>query len=368
MADRRRVDLRSDTVTQPTEEMRAAMAAAVVGDDVFREDPTVRDLEERTAGLCGTESALFVPSGTMANLIAVMVHVSRGGEVIADEESHLVLNEGGGASTLASASVRTLRSDAQARFSRISLAHALRDPDNEHHPRSALLMLENTHAHRMGMPLEPPYLRRIAAWAHPAGLAVHVDGARLANASIALGVPIAELLADVDSGSICLSKGLGCPAGSLVVGSAAFIAEARRARKSLGGGQRQIGILAAAGLVALRDREEGMIERLVEDHRRARVLADALVAIPGVRLQPSQVRTNIVIFKLSSGSRPRDAFVAALGRRGVLMMAYPRGRIRAVTHAGISDADIVQAADSVAAALREIQPSSVQPRNAPQAP
>ena len=216
------VDLRSDTVTQPTPAMREAMARAEVGDDVFGEDPTVRALERRAAECTGKEAALFVPSGTMANLIAVLVHVPRGGEVIADEASHLVLNEGGGAAFVAGAMVRTLPSDGSARFERSQLDAALRDPSNPHHPRSALLMLENTHAHRMGQPLDADYTASVAAWAHEHGLAIHVDGARLANAATALRIDMRTLLEPVDSGSLCLSKGLACPMGSLLVGTRAL--------------------------------------------------------------------------------------------------------------------------------------------------
>jgi threonine aldolase len=351
------VDLRSDTVSQPTAAMRAAMARAVVGDDVFGEDPTVRELEEVVAGLTGKEAALFVPSGTMANLIAVLVHVPRGGEVIADEESHLVLNEGGGASSLAGAMVRTLRSDADARFELQELDRALRDPDNDHHPRSALVMLEDTHAHRMGQPLEPAYVEAVASWAHGHGLALHVDGARIANAAVALDREVRDLLAAADSASLCLSKGLACPMGSLLVGGRRFIAEARRARKALGGGQRQVGIAAAAGVIALQRGEDGTIDRLAEDHRRARRLAEGLAAVDGVVLD-REPATNIIIFRIQrEGLGPdgsaalRDALVASAAREGVLLMRYPRGGIRAVTHLDIDDAGIERALDVVAAAL-----------------
>lgn len=334
----RMVDLRSDTVTRPAPGMRAAMAEAVVGDDVMGEDPTVKALEARAAELAGKEAGLFVASGTMANLVALLAHAPRGSEVIADDESHLVLNEAGGAAFLAGVMVRTLRSDRAAHWSSKQLHSALRDPRNPHHPRSALVVLEDTHAHRMGMPLGRDYVADVSAWAHEHGLAVHVDGARIVNAAVATGATVAELLAPADSGSLCLSKGLGCPAGSVVVGSRDMIERAMRARKALGGGQRQVGILAAAGLLALQPGPDGMLERLADDHRRARALAEACAELPGVRLDPRLVRTNILILELQR--HDPDRVLARLAEAGVRLMRYPGPRIRAVTHADIGDADI----------------------------
>ncbi len=347
----RMVDLRSDTVTQPGPRMRAAMASAAVGDDVMGEDPTVNALEARAAELAGKEAALFVASGTMANLVAVLAHAPRGSEVIADEESHLVLNEAGGAAFLAGVMVRTLRSDLAAHWSPRELRAALRDPGNAHHPRSAMVMLEDTHAHRMGMPLGLDYVSEVATWAHEHGLAVHVDGARITNAAVATGASVASLLDPADSGSLCLSKGLGCPAGSVVVGSRDMIERARRARKALGGGQRQVGILAAAGLLALEPGPDGMLERLADDHRRARVLAEACAALPGVRLDPHLVRTNIVILELE-GTDPDD-ILARSAARGVRLMRYPGQRLRAVTHADVGDADVAHAIDVLRRVFRE---------------
>jgi len=350
------IDLRSDTVTQPTAAMRRAMARADVGDDVFGEDPTVRELEALVAGMTGKEAALFVASGTMANLVAVLVHCPRGTEIIADERSHLVLNEAGAPSFVAGVSVRTLRSGTDAQFDRRELTAARRDPTNAHHPRTSLLMLENTHAHRMGMALPVEYLDEVAAWAHAAGLAVHVDGARLFNATVALKTDAATLLRSVDSGSICLSKGLACPAGSVVVGSHAFIAEARRARKALGGGQRQVGILAAAGLVALRDGPDAIVQRLHDDHALATRLANGLAALPEVEIDPVLVRTNIVIFRLAGDdgivATRRDRLLPELDAAGIRFMGYPDGHIRGVTHLGIQPGDIDAALDGVRRALR----------------
>lgn len=343
------VDLRSDTVTQPSPRMRAAMAAAVVGDDVMGEDPTVRALEARVAALTGKEAALFVASGTMANLVAVFAHAPRGSEIIADEESHLVLNEAGGAASLAGVMVRTLHSDPDAHWAPERLRAAVRDPRNPHHPPTSLVMLEDTHAHRMGRPLGLDYVRSITAWAHDAGLPVHVDGARIANAAVACGTDIATLLASVDTASICLSKGLGCPAGSVVVGPKIMIERAHRARKVLGGGQRQIGVLAAAGLVALTPGPEGMLDRLIDDHRRARMLADAWSGIPGVRLDVDRVRTNILILELE-GPDP-DRVIRLAREEGVLLMRYPGPRVRAVTHADVDDAAIAHATGAVSRAI-----------------
>jgi threonine aldolase len=214
-----------------------------------------------------------------------------------------------------------------------------------------MVMLEDTHAHRMGMPLGLDYVRDVATWAHGHGLAVHVDGARIVNAAAAAGTSVAALLGPADSGSLCLSKGLGCPAGSVVVGSRDMIERARRARKALGGGQRQVGILAAAGLVALEPGSDGMLERLADDHRRARVLAEACAELPGVRLDPDLVRTNIVILELDG--REPDVILARAAAQGVRLMRYPGQRLRAVTHADIADADVTHAIDVLRRVFRE---------------
>jgi threonine aldolase len=253
--------------------------------------------------------------------------------------------------------VRTLRSDAWARFDEIGLANAFRDPANDHHPRTGLVMLENTHAHRMGMPIDRAYTARVAALAHSREVPVHMDGARLLNAAVALRTEPRSLLEAVDSASLCLSKGLGCPAGSVLVGSDDFITEARRARKALGGGQRQIGIVAAAGLVALRRGVSGTLDRLADDHRRARRLATGLTEIEGVDLDPDLVRTNIVILGLDGpaegATARRDAVVDELGRRGLLAMRYPRARIRCVTHLGVTDPDIESALGTMRAVISD---------------
>jgi threonine aldolase len=351
------VDLRSDTVTLPTPEMRRAMAEAELGDDVLREDPSVNALEERAAALTGKEAGLFVASGTMANLVAHMVHVPRGGEIIADAGSHLVLDEAAGHAVVSGASVRPLTPNVDGTVEVEAIRAAIRDPEDIHEPITALVMIENTHARSMGQPLTAGYTSAVAAVAHEHGLPLHVDGARIFNAAVALGTPVHALLADADSASFCLSKGLACPVGSLVVGSRDFIDRARRARKLVGGGMRQAGVLAAAGLVALREGPTGMIERLADDHRHARTLAEGLAELDGIDgLDPARVVTNFVVFGLRG--RPgrddrgaRAAFLAELRARGVLLSEYGPGRIRAATHHGIAPQHVERTLEAVGAAL-----------------
>lgn len=340
------IDLRSDTVTRPTPEMRRAMADAEVGDDVFEDDPTVRALEERAAELLGKEAALFVTSGTQGNLVSLMAHVPRGGEIIADARSHTVIDEAAGHAVVVGASIRTLRSGPDGTMDLADIRDAFRSTVDIHEPLTSLVVIENTHAHSMAQPLTATYTAAVADIAHAGGVPLHVDGARLFNAAVALGVPARELVAPADSATFCLSKGLGCPVGSVVVGDRAFIARARRARKLLGGGLRQVGILAAAGLVALRDGPTGMIDRLADDHVNARRLADGLAAIPGVQdLDPERARTDFVIFRVAD----RDGFLDALAREGVLMVSWGREEVRAVTHYGIEAHHVDRA---VAAASR----------------
>jgi threonine aldolase len=352
------IDLRSDTVTKPSPEMRRAMAEAEVGDDVFGDDPTVNALEERAAELLGKEAALFVASGTMGNLVSQMAHLARGQEIIAGRQNHLVIDEAAGHAVVVGASVRSLAEKPDGTVDLAEVADAFRDPSDPHEPITGLVAMENTHAHSMGQPVSVEFTARLAAVAHEHGVPLHVDGARFFDAVVALGVRPAALAAPADSVTFCLSKGLACPVGSVVVGSRDFIWRARRARKLLGGGMRQAGILAAAGLVALRDGPAGMIERLAEDHANARRLAEGLADLPGIvsagdiaqpapgRLDPGRVRTNFVVFRVE---RDRAAFLEALAARGVLMVAYPHGQVRAVTHYGISPADV----EATIAAARE---------------
>ena len=361
------IDLRSDTVTKPTDEMRRAMAAAEVGDDVFDDDPTVHALQERAAELLGKEAGLFVASGAMGNLVAQMAHLARGQETIAPASSHIVSDEAASYAVVAGAGVRVLQEHPDGTVDPEAIAAAFRDPSDVHEPITGLVTIENAHAHSMGQPLTPSYTAAVAAVAHDRGVPLHVDGARLWNSVVALGVRPTDLSGPADSVTFCLSKGLACPVGSVLVGKRDFIWRARRARKLVGGGMRQVGVLAAAGLVALRDGPAGMIERLGEDHANARRLAEGLADLDGIgsagdiaqptpgRLDPSRVRTNFVMFKVD---RDRAAFLAALRARGVLMVEYPHGQVRAVTHHGISADDIETTIVAVRAALAESVPDT----------
>jgi threonine aldolase len=360
------IDLRSDTVTKPTPEMRRAMADAELGDDVFGEDPTVNALEERAAELLGKEAAVLVSSGTMGNLVSLMAHVPRGGEIIAGAQSHIVRDEAAGHAVVVGASVLQLRDGPDGTLDPVDVATAFRDPGDPHEPGTALVAIENAHSHSGNQPIGIADTARIAAVAHAGGVPLHIDGARFFNAVIALGISPSELAAPADSVTFCLSKGLACPAGSVVVGSAEFIARARRARKLLGGGMRQSGVLAAAGLVALKDGDAGMIDRLADDHANARRLAEAMAASPGIRgpgdiaqpddgpLDPARVRTNFVLFRVDGDRR---AFLAAAASRGLLLEPYPHGQVRAATHYGVSAPDVDRAATIIAAAIRESAPN-----------
>lgn len=364
------IDLRSDTVTKPTDEMRRAMAAAEVGDDVFGDDPTVIALEERAAELLGKEAGLFVTSGTQGNLVSLMAHLPRGYEAIAGYRTHTVMDEAGGHAVVASATVRPIHERRDGTIDPQEIRDAFRDPTDLHEPPTGLVVLENAHAHSGNQPLSVAYTAEVAAIAHERGVPLHVDGARFFNAVVALGVRPDELAAPADTVTFCLSKGLACPVGSVVVGSSEAIARARRARKLLGGGLRQVGILAAAGLVALRDGPAGMIERLAEDHANARRLAEGLAELDGIRspgdiagpedgpLDPTRVRTNFVLFRVE---RDRRELLEALRARNVLMVEYPYRQVRAVTHHGVTAAEIDTVIAAVAAALRETSPRPAVP-------
>ena len=356
------IDLRSDTVTVPTAEMRRAMGVAEVGDDVWGEDPTVNALEERAAELLGKEAALFVSSGTQANLVALVAHLARGQELIAGAESHIVLDEAAGHAVVVGASVRQLRDRPDGTLDPEEVARAFRDPTDFHEPPTGLIAIENAHSHSMNQPLSLAYTERIASIAHAGAVPLHVDGARFFNAVVALGTTPAALAAPADSVAFCLSKGLSCPAGSLLVGGRAFVGRARRARKLLGGGMRQAGVLAAAGLVALQPGDRGMVDRLSEDHVNARRLAEGLAGLAGIinaggiaqatpgPIDPDRVRTNFVLFRVA---RDRDAFLEELRSRGILMDRYSHGQVRAVTHHGVTAADIETTFAATAGALGE---------------
>ncbi|MEO8274502.1 MAG: GntG family PLP-dependent aldolase [Chloroflexota bacterium] len=359
------IDLRSDTVTKPTPEMRRAMADAEVGDDVFGDDPTVRALEERAAELLGKEAGLFVTSGAQGNLVAQMAHLARGQEIIAGEQSHIVLDEAASHAVVTSVSVRVIREAPDGTMDPAAIRNAFRDPTDVHEPITGLVAIENCHAHSMNQPLSVAYTAAVATIAHDGGVPLHVDGARFWNSVVAQGVAATDLAGPADSVTFCLSKGLSCPVGSVVVGSKDFIWRARRARKLLGGGMRQVGVLAAPGLIALRDGPAGMIERLAEDHANARVLAEGIAEFTGVLsagdiaqpepgpLDPGRVATNFVLFKVD---RDRAAFIDAMARRGVLVVAFPHGQVRAVTHYGVERNDIETAIAAVRDALAETSP------------
>jgi threonine aldolase len=329
------IDLRSDTVTRPTPAMRRAMAEAPVGDDVYGEDPTVNLLEERVAALLGKEAALYVPSGTMGNLVAVLSHCGRGDELILGDKAHIFLYERGGAAALGGVHPRPLPNLVDGTLDLNQVADAVRD-ENDHYPVSRLLALENTHNRCGGRALRPDYVDAAGAVAHRHGLQLHVDGARLWNAAVALDERPARLVEAADSVSVCFSKGLGAPVGSALAGSRAFIRQARRMRKQVGGGMRQAGILAAACLVAL----DEMVSRLADDHDNARLLAHGLAAIEGIILDPQVVETNIVYFDLDPARLSAAQLSAGLAQHGVLINPTGAHRLRAVANYQVSTTDI----------------------------
>jgi threonine aldolase len=345
------VDLRSDTVTHPTDAMRLAMYEAEVGDDVFGEDPTVNRLETMAAQKMGKEAALFTVSGTISNLVAVLTHTQHGNEIILGSEAHIFLNEVGGAAALGGLMMRTITNDADGRLPLVDIEMAIRDK-NIHYPETTLLCLENTQNRCGGAVLTPEYTDSVVQLAHRRGLKVHLDGARIFNAAVALGVPAVELTAGVDSVGFCLSKGLSAPIGSVLCGSKEFIGQARKRRKMLGGGMRQAGVIAAAGIVAL----ETMIDRLVEDHANARKLAAGLTHIRGITLAQEKVSSNIVIFDLTQ-SFPVAEFITKLDSHGVKVVRFGNHRLRAVTHRMVSADDIDYALSQIEQVCRELPQS-----------
>ena len=342
------IDLRSDTVTHPTQSMREAMAAAEVGDDVYGEDPTVNRLEERAAELMGREAAVYVPTGTMGNQIAIHIHTQPGSEVVAEAGAHIFNFEMGAMAALSGALPRPVET-ADGILDPEQVEAAIQPPAGYRTPTS-LVVLENSHNLAGGRVTPPARMAELVAVAHRHGLPVHLDGARIHNASAALGVTAAELSAGPDTVMFCLSKGLGAPVGSILVGDADTITEARRVRKMLGGGMRQAGIIAAAGLVAL----DEVLPTLADDNRRAHDLAVGLAGIPGIVLDPETVDTNIVFFSLAD-TAPMDAaeLSAQLAVKGVLCHPLGRDSIRMVTHYHISDEDIGQTVEIVAETLTE---------------
>ncbi|MFP4085902.1 MAG: low-specificity L-threonine aldolase [Desulfobacteraceae bacterium] len=342
------IDLRSDTVTQPTQSMRRAMAQARVGDDVFGEDPTVNRLEAMAATLMGKEAALFVTSGTMANLVCLLVHCGRGDEMILGHRAHTLLYEQGGAAALGGIHPWVVPNQPDGTIALEDLENAVR-PENIHFPRTRLIVLENTHNRCAGSPLDPAYMAGVGEIAQRHSLKVHVDGARIFNAAAALDVKAFKLVGQADSVSFCLSKGLAAPVGSLVCGSERFISEARRARKVLGGGMRQAGILAAAGIVAL----EEMKDRLTEDHQNARSLARGLAPMTGLSVEPERFRTNIVYADiLPDTGLTGETLRQLLYSEGVGVLPTGPQQIRLVTHCHITAADVNKALETIQKVLK----------------
>ena len=333
----RPIDLRSDTVTQPTQAMRSAMAEAQVGDDVFGEDPTLNDLEELAAKKTGKEAAIFVPSGTMGNLISVLAHCARGDEVILGDRSHIFLYEVGGLSALGGIHPRIIPNNDDGTLAPDAIEKSVRHSDI-HYPPTRLVCLENTHNFCQGAPLTPEYMQEVADIAKKHALKIHLDGARIFNAAAALNMEVSQLTRHVDSVMFCLSKGLSAPVGSLVCGTEQFILKTRKLRKMVGGGMRQAGHLAAAGRVAL----ENQIERLKVDHQLARQLAKGLADITGLELNLQQVKTNIIFFRLNHPTVEAEVFLDHLESQDIKILMIDPAVFRAVLHREISKEQIVR--------------------------
>lgn len=343
------VDLRSDTVTMPTPEMREAMATAVVGDDVYGEDPTINRLEEMSAALLGKEAGLFVPTGTMGNLVAILAHCGRGDEIILGDKSHTFLFEAGGAAALGGVHPHLLPNQLDGTLLLDDIKGAIR-PDDIHHPISRLVLLENTHNRCGGVAITLEYTQAVGELAHQLGLLLHLDGARIFNAAAVLGVKAVDLAKPADSVTFCLSKGLSAPVGSVLCGSNQFITQARRMRKQLGGGMRQAGVLAAAGIVAL----ETMVERLDQDHVRAKRLAQGLSTIQGLDLDPGTPYSNMVFLTLMDKIPLSAGEVAQrLKQRGIRVGVVSGRGFRLVTHFWIDDADVENAIEAFQEVIEE---------------
>ena len=341
------IDLRSDTVTLPSPSMREAMYRAELGDDVYGEDPTVNKLQEMAAERLGTEAALFVSSGTMGNLVSLLTHCGRGNEIIVGDQSHIILHEQGGAAALGGIFSRTVKNATTGELPLEEIAKLINFADDDHVAKTKLICLENTWN---GCVLKPAYMKSVAELARKNGLAMHLDGARVFNASVALGLPVSEVVAKFDTVQFCCSKGLSAPAGSMLCGPTDFIKEAKRNRKILGGGMRQVGVLAAACIVAL----EEMVERLAEDHLNARLLADSIVGCKNIVIDPASVHTNIVIFEVTGDSAlTADQLVTRFKEAGLLTLALDKTHIRAVTHYGITRKDVESAARIISNAMSE---------------
>lgn len=339
------LDFRSDTVTKPTPEMMAAIARAPLGDDVYGEDPTVLELQNLGAEMLGKEAALLVPSGTMGNLISLLVHAPRGTEVIVGDESHIYHYEQGGASAVGSLVMHPVPTQTDGSLALSDLGQAIRNRTDDHSAWPGVICLENTHNRRGGVALKPGYVHTVGELAREENIPLHLDGARLANAAVSSGVSMRDLATEFDSVQLDLSKGLGAPVGGLVVGSAKFISQAKRMRKLLGGGMRQAGVIAAAGIVSLRS----MIDRLEMDHRLARQLAKGLSGLPGIVCDPSTVETNLVLFRLEH--RGAKDFIASLRAEGVLLGEIGNAYLRMVTHYDVDQSSVEQALAIIARVL-----------------
>ncbi len=354
------INLRSDTVSRPTDAMRKAMAQAEVGDDYYREDPTVIALEEKAAELFGKEAAILVFSATMSNVVSVLSHTRRGESVILEELSHIYNNEAGFLSAFGGLTPRTIKGD-RGRMSPAQVEAAV-FPDSVLHPRTTLLCLENTHNHAGGTCLSADQTKALAETARAHELKIHLDGARIFNSAVAQGESVRALTAEVDSVTVCLTKGLGCPVGAICLGSEEFVDEARRWRQAAGGGMRQAGVIAAAGIVAL----DTMVDRLAEDHANARLLATRLAEV-GLELDcpPGEVETNIIFATIPAKLMDADEFVRRWAEEGVLVNAAKNRRIRLITHHNISSSDIEGAAAAARRVLPGARPTTVKGRLRP---
>jgi threonine aldolase len=344
------IDLRSDTVTLPTPEMREAIARAELGDDVYGEDPSVNRLEAMAASMMGKEAALLVPSGTMGNLAAMLTHCARGTKAIVGSQSHTNLYEAGGASVLGGIVITAIANTEDGELDTGELARELGTPADDHFAQPSLVVIENTHNRCGGAPIKLSHMAEVSTAAKRRKIPLHLDGARIFNAALALETTPIEIASNADTVSFCLSKGLGCPIGSLLCGSREFIASAHRTRKVLGGGMRQAGIIAAAGIVALTT----MVDRLAEDHQNARALAQGLALVAGLNVRTVANRTNMVVFEVDGDADASRRFAAALKERGVLISPREATSFRAVTHNGISRADIDRTVAAAAQAAGEV--------------
>jgi threonine aldolase len=343
------IDLRSDTVTLPTEEMREAVARAVLGDDVYGEDPTVNQLERIAASMMGKEAAMLVPSGTMANLAAMLTHCGRGTKAFLGSQAHTYIYEAGGAAALGGVVMTPIQNSPGGELDLDQLRDELERPPDAHFASPALVALENTHNLCAGAAVDLSHAAAVCELAQAHSIPMHLDGARIFNAALALETTPEKIASFADSVSFCLSKGLACPVGSLLCGGSEFIAKARRMRKALGGGMRQAGIIAAAGIVALHT----MIDRMAEDHLNARALAEGFSLLAGIEVRPVKRRTNMVVFDIAGNTEAATAFAASLKERGVLVGARGPTAFRAVTHYGISREDVDRAVAAAAEAAAE---------------